>query len=332
MLSGTTADNSLTYLLKSKISMAREQRKDVDYFPHECTHGRKMHIIESKYGNDGYAAWFKLLEQLGKANNHYIDISDDMTLMFLSSVFRIDEEKTMEILTDLSKLGAIDKYLFEEFKVIYSQKFSDSIQDAYRNRKGKIIEYSAILDEIKVKNGQTSVRLTTNHANLTEVIRKEEKSKVKESKEEKIKEDYTPIGVVDFPNQPNPPKIDFNGLLSFFNSNRGLLPEVKKMSEPRKKRISVLEKQYGKKSIQVVIEKTRDSDFLQGENKEGWIASFDWILKPANFLKILEDNYANRENLRSSHSQRTDADLKKSANNAVDAMFGISGSSRVVNS
>jgi hypothetical protein len=52
--------------------MAREQRRDVDYFPHECNHGRKMHIIESKYGNNGYAAWFKLLEELGKANNHYM--------------------------------------------------------------------------------------------------------------------------------------------------------------------------------------------------------------------------------------------------------------------
>jgi hypothetical protein len=30
-------------------------------------HGRKMYIIEEKFGNDGYATWFKLLEQLGKS-------------------------------------------------------------------------------------------------------------------------------------------------------------------------------------------------------------------------------------------------------------------------
>lgn len=164
--------------------MAREQRKDVDYFPHECTHGRKMHIIETKYGNDGYATWFKLLEQLGKANNHYIDISDDMTLMFLTSVFKISEEKTILILTDLAKLGAIDKVLFDENKVIYSQKFSDSIQDAYRNRKGKIIQYSDILNEIRQKNGQSYVRMTPNDTNLTEVIPKEEKSKEEKNKED----------------------------------------------------------------------------------------------------------------------------------------------------
>ena len=162
--------------------MAREQRKDVDYFPHDCTHGRKMHIIEAKYGNDGYAAWFKLLEQLGKANNHYIDISDDMTLMFLTSIFKISEEKTISLLNDLAKLEAIDKFLYENHKIIFSQKFTESIQDAYRKRKNKIFEYSDILNQLGVKTSQSSAGLNTKQVNLPEVIPKEKKSKVKKRK------------------------------------------------------------------------------------------------------------------------------------------------------
>lgn len=302
--------------------MAREQRKDVDYFPHYCTHGRKMHIIETKYGNDGYAAWFKLLEQLGKANNHYIDISDEMTLMFLTSVFKIDEEKTILILTDLAKLDAIDKFLFDEYKVIYSHKFCESVQDAYRNRKGKILQYSDILDEIRQKKGQSYVRLTHNDTNLTQVIPKVKYSKEKESKVKENKED-TPKGVVDLKNQHTTPNIDFQNLISFFNANRGLIPEVKKLSDTRKKRIQTIEKQYGKKSIQIVIEKARDSPFLQGDNKDNWTATFDWIFKPVNFLKILEDNYATRQNTRSINSSATDSQHKQSAVNAVNAMFGV---------
>lgn len=164
--------------------MAREQRKDVDYFPHDCIHGRKMHIIEAKYGNDGYATWFKLLEQLGKANYHYIDISDEMTLMFLSSVFKISEEKTISILKDLAKLGAIDTFLYEDHLIIYSQKFIESIRDAYRKRKSKILEYSDLLLELNIKNDQSGGRLEINNVNLPEVIHKEKKSKVKERKEE----------------------------------------------------------------------------------------------------------------------------------------------------
>lgn len=165
--------------------MAREQRKDVDYFPHDCIHGRKMNIIESKYGNDGYATWFKLLEQLGKANNHYIDISDEMTLMFLTSTFKIDEEKTFQILNDLSRLGAIDKFLFENHKIIWSEKFTNSIEDAYRKRKNKIFQYSDILNEINQKNSQSGGSYPHSSPNPAEVIRKEEKSK-----EEKSKEDF----------------------------------------------------------------------------------------------------------------------------------------------
>lgn len=33
------------------------------------------------------------------------------------------------------------------------------------------------------------------------------------------------------------------------------------------------------------------SNFLIGENDRGWKANFDWILKPANFIKIVEGGY-----------------------------------------
>ncbi len=314
--------------------MAREQRKDVDYFPHECTHGRKMHIIETKYGNDGYATWFKLLEQLGKANNHYIDISDEMTLMFLTSTFKIDEEKTIAILTDLSKLGGIDKFLFDEYKIVWSEKFCNSIEDAYRKRKQKLFLKEDILALKKsipsgnppIPSGLNVKPIENNEKaiNQAEVIPKEEYSIVEEIKVEEIKvENNTPNGVVDFSNQPNQPKIDFNKLVLFFNSNRGSLPEVKKLSEARKKRILILEKQYGKECIQMAIEKTRDSKFLQGENKENWMASFDWIFKPANFLKILEDNYINKAHGNwNNNNPKSDSDLKAGINNAVDKLLG----------
>jgi len=306
--------------------MAREQRRDVDYFPHECNHGRKMYVIQKKYGNDGYASWFKLLEELGKANNHYIDISDDTTLMFLASTFDIDEEKTISILTDLSKLGAINKTLFNDYKVIWSEKFTKSIEDAYRKRKQKLFQYYDVLDEITSKNTKNEAELADKHINPREIgginpQSKEEYIKEEETKEEETKD--TPIGVVDLKNQPPVPKIDFIRLIAFFNLNRGLLPEVKKMSDVRKKRIQLLEKQYGKESIQIVIEKCRDSPFLQGDNKENWVANFDWILKPANFLKILEDTYARKQNTRSSNSSTTDAEHKQSAVSAVNAMFGV---------
>lgn len=43
-----------------------------------------------------------------------------------------------------------------------------------------------------------------------------------------------------------------------------------------------------------VFKKVATSDFLTGATKVPFVASFDWILKPANLTKILEGNYDNR--------------------------------------
>lgn len=104
---------------------------------------------------------------------------------------------------------------------------------------------------------------------------------------------------------PPPEKIDFNQLQKFFNDNRGILPEVKKMTDARKVKIKNIEKEYGKELIKIAIEKAKVSPFLQGENKTNWIASFDWIFTKGNFIKIIEDNYAKRQNT----SERTNAEI-----------------------
>jgi hypothetical protein len=300
--------------------MARPERNSVDYFPFFCEEGNKMFYLEETYGNDGFATFVKLLRELAKTEYHYLNLSKASTLMYLSAKCKISKEVLESIINDLVDLGKFDENLWKDNKVVWCQDFIDSIQDAYKKRNNKCITLEGLLTLLTSlgirKQGLLPPKGSVNPQ------RKEKEIKEEKSKEEKSKE-YTPNGVVDFTNQLPVHKIDFDKLLSFFNSNRGLLPEVKKMSETRKKRIQLLEKQYGKESIITVIQKTRDSPFLQGDNKENWTASFDWIFKPANFLKILEDNYENRENIRSINSQRTDANHKQSAVNAVNALFGV---------
>jgi hypothetical protein len=152
--------------------MARPERKDVDYFPHEVNHGKKMFIIEQKYGNDGYAVWFKLLEQLGKAENHYIDVREDTSMMYLESVFKTDQ--TIPILDDLAKLGAIDKDLWEQ-RIIWSQKFVDSVSDAYRNRNNKCQDLTSLLHHLSIKQRKkpTSNGINTPQKPLKDRIVKE---------------------------------------------------------------------------------------------------------------------------------------------------------------
>lgn len=50
-------------------------------------------------------------------------------------------------------------------------------------------------------------------------------------------------------------------------------------------------KSYGEDNILKAIENIAGSKFLKGQNKNGWIITFDWFIKPNNFLKVLEGNY-----------------------------------------
>lgn len=51
---------------------------------------------------------------------------------------------------------------------------------------------------------------------------------------------------------------------------------------------------YGLDSILTAIRNVSESDFLTGRGSKGWMISFDWFIKPNNFAKVLDGNYANR--------------------------------------
>lgn len=52
--------------------------------------------------------------------------------------------------------------------------------------------------------------------------------------------------------------------------------------------------EYGVDKVLEAIEKVRNSDFLKGQNKSGFIITFEWFVRPNNFPKVLEGNYDNR--------------------------------------
>ena len=52
-------------------------------------------------------------------------------------------------------------------------------------------------------------------------------------------------------------------------------------------------KEYGIDSIISAIESINKSSFLKGQNRNSWTITFDWLIKPNNFIKVLEGNYDN---------------------------------------
>lgn len=128
--------------------MARPQKNNVEYFPHYLSRGKKMTYIELKYKNDGYAVWFKILEQLADTDYHYINLNDPIEKAFLVSRCLISENMLFDILEDLALLGEINKNLWSK-KIVWSKKFMDSIADAYKRRETKTFQFTDLCRHIE---------------------------------------------------------------------------------------------------------------------------------------------------------------------------------------
>ena len=64
----------------------------------------------------------------------------------------------------------------------------------------------------------------------------------------------------------------------------------------RYKMLNARIKEYGIDTFLQAINNIRNSSFLKGQNNRNWIITFDWLIKPNNFIKVLEGNYDDKEN------------------------------------
>lgn len=72
------------------------------------------------------------------------------------------------------------------------------------------------------------------------------------------------------------------------------LAKVKSIKSNRLKLLNSRIKEVGIEGVIATIESIQKSSFLSGQNERGWTISFDWFLKPNNFLKVLEGNYIDK--------------------------------------
>ena len=115
--------------------MGRPTKDTAEYFPHTTAHKKTMFIIEGRWGNDGYAMWFKLLECLGNASGHYYDCKNQDNWEYLYTYARVTEETATDILDKLADLGAIDYELWRDHKVVWSDNFIEGLRVLYVKRK-----------------------------------------------------------------------------------------------------------------------------------------------------------------------------------------------------
>lgn len=74
-------------------------------------------------------------------------------------------------------------------------------------------------------------------------------------------------------------------------------------------------REYSLDEVMQAIRSIKDSSFLQGQNNRNWTITFDWLVRPNNFLKVLEGNYIDKE---VSSSGRNNSNFKQTKGSTTE--------------
>jgi hypothetical protein len=295
--------------------MARPERNNVDYFPFICDEGKKMYYIEERYGNDGFAVFVKILRELAKSNYHYLDLSEQITLLFLSAKCKVSKELLIAIIEDLVLLEKFDANLWENYQIIWCQDFINSIQDAYKKRNNKCISYEGLLALLPSLR-RSLPNKNTSHSPINPQ-RKEKEIKVKKNKEKNI----TP---------PPSTEVDTDSKNSSPN-DKSILDEKQKQKARQLKRYERLSEtlyDHVQESKNIKLPKTRikawAEDMVKLENINGidyyrQKEALDWFINhyQEEYMPIIQSGAAFREKftkIEDAKKRNTQSKRRKSGN------------------
>ena len=254
----------------------------------------KIMLIENLPSADSIIViWFKLLCLAGKNNNSGVFILNDKiayTDEMLATVFKRDINTVRLALKTFENYGMIE---------IVSGVYTIPNWGKYQNL-DKIEQKSQYMREYRKKQ-KDKIECKTNsklygkansktNVSSAEVYNKELDKKELDNKEKEIEEENNLIVSKDTIRQADVQRTidEWNTLEEF-----GITP-VKRMTPKREQAVKARIRQNCVEDILEAIENIRRSTFLQGQNKNGWMVTFDWFLKPGNFAKVFEGQYADK--------------------------------------
>lgn len=234
----------------------------------------KILMIESLPNADNIIViWFKLLCLAGKSNNSGVFLMNDKIAYsdeMLAAIFRRDVKivrmalKTfqdfamIEIINDTVTIPNWSKY--QTLDAYEKKKERDRIYQQNRRKKQKL------LTEKSKKSSDKSLDPSVDVATLEEDIDKERD--------------------ID---------IDINTKVFIEKWNSLGLNKLINIKNKRLKSLKARVKEYGIEKVMEAIDNINQSDFLRGKNDRGWQIDFDWLMKPNNFIKVLENKYKSNE-------------------------------------
>lgn len=98
--------------------------------------------------------------------------------------------------------------------------------------------------------------------------------------------------------QPREEEDDYKTIIKdLWNDLPDTIPKIKTINSgtQRYRHLKARINQYSLDDVKTAINNIYSSDWLLGINSSGWVITFDWFIRPNNFIKVLEGNYINKD-------------------------------------
>lgn len=291
------------------------------YFPHDSNarNDERLVNVRMKHGPAGYGVYFMLVERL-REDPEYMSVVDYNLIAY---DLRIDASLAKSIIRDFGLFAfTVDP---ERGECFYSESLRQRMarkDEITAKRKAA----SALGVSVRQENREKTKTTEISNQMVTETQPNgvpngsEKRTKGKESK---VKENSTSSPYVEEAHAAKPlrnagardeaasvapsaggdskDKSDFDlaAFARYFNETMAAhgaqIPQVRSIP-PKSQRAAYVRarlKEHGKEALAKVVQNAAKLSFYNGGGSRGWVADFDWLFRPANFLRVLEDTRAN---------------------------------------
>ena len=266
---------------------------------------RKIKMLEAMPDGDTILViWLKLLALAGTTNdNGLVYFTKDMpyTPQMLATAFNRPITTIELALKTFQEFGMID--IFEDIIQVSNWMKYQNVEGMDKIREQTRLRVARHREKQKLLTCNVTDNVTNVTSNVT-VTQCNETEEDKELEIELINNNY--ISGTDVPDcstelnavDKNTTK-HFQEITTLWNSlsDIGITPiRVINKDSMRAKLLRARLREYGKDSFAEVVEQIKASDFLQGRTgSRPWQVTFDWVIKPANYAKVLEGTYRNAD-------------------------------------
>lgn len=291
------------------------------YFPHDSNarNDERLVNVRMKHGPAGYGVYFMLVERL-REDPEYMSVVDYNLIAY---DLRIDASLAKSIIRDFGLFAfTVDT---ERGECFYSESLRQRMarkDEITAKRKAA----SALGVSVRQENREKTKTAETSNQMVTETqpngVPNGNEKRTKE-KESKVKENSTSSPYVEEAHAAKPlrnagardeaasvapsaggdskDKSDFDlaAFARYFNETMAAhgaqIPQVRGIP-PKSQRAAYVRarlKEHGKEALAKVVQNAAKLSFYNGGGSRGWVADFDWLFRPANFLRVLEDTRAN---------------------------------------